>query len=111
MYQVAVCVLIALAALGLGGCLNPARQAAPVTADPPGADWQKELVPGRSTHQALAYLLTNGFDCRVTRDEKSQVERILATPSGPSAKRQPQIDITIAADKIQRVELVHRAVR
>ena len=113
MLQVVFCLLAAISALWLGGCQNPVRQSAPpVPAEQPQADWREELRPGRSVDRALAFLLTGGYECRVTRDEKARVERILATPNrpSPSGPKQP-IDITIGADKIERVEMVPRAGR
>ncbi len=90
----------------LGGCQNPALKTAPPrTSGPTNADWQNELAPGRTADAALGYLLTHGYDCRVSRNEKGEIETILATPN-QRPRTGPTIDISIGAGKIQRVELM-----
>ena len=93
------------------GCHNPARQNTPQIA--PGtleAQWRKELIPGRKADRALAYLLTQGFNCRVTRDERANVLQIVATL--PNAVRDASghkqnwtIDIAIKENAIQTTEI------
>jgi hypothetical protein len=111
MFPLARCLLMVLAVC-LGGCHNPARQNVPQASSEPLEDqWRKELVPGVNVDPALAYLLTHGFDCRVTRDDASHVSKIVASRPGILLKeasggsRNGQIEMAIQEDVIQAVKL------
>ncbi len=88
----------------------PVGRTRPAACEQAVAEWRKELVPGVAAPRALSYLLANGFDCQVTRDEQSQVERIIATPPAVSRvaagiEKDQQIDLAIREDVIQTVRL------
>jgi hypothetical protein len=91
----------------LSGCHNPARQQVPqVEMGQREAELRKELVPGRRADRALGYLLTQGFEVRVTRDEKANVERIVATGravlrDASGTGRKWHVDLEIENDLIQ----------
>jgi hypothetical protein len=93
------------------GCHNPARQPVPqVDMGQREAELRKELAPGRRADRALGYLLTQGFEVRVTRDEKANVERIVATQravrrdaSGAGGKW--HVDLAIEDDLVQRANI------
>lgn len=74
------------------------------------AELRQELVPGRRADRALGYLLTQDFQVRVTRNDKAQVERIVAT--GRAVLRDASgtgprwhVDLAIENDVIQNVNL------
>lgn len=93
------------------GCLNPARQQVPqAQVGEREAELRKELVPGRRADRALGYLLTQGFEVRVTRDDKARVERIVATGrnvlrDASGVGRTWHVDLAIEEDLIQSAEI------
>jgi hypothetical protein len=111
MFALARCFLLSLPALWLGGCHNPARQNVPQAENQQQENgWREELVPGLKADRALAYLLTHGFECQVTRDENARVLRIVASRPGflreaSGAGRNGQIDLAIQEDLIQAVKI------
>lgn len=107
------CLPVMIAALlGASGCLNPARQQVPAVPNSNLEDrWRTELVPGRKADRALAYLLTEGFECQMTRDENKNVEQIVATlPKGirdaSGRNRNWRITLVFAKDVIQTAEVL-----
>lgn len=104
-----LCLLLLLPCFA--GCQNPARQQVPQgNAAQREAELRKELIPGRRADRALGYLLTQGFEVRVTRNEKAQVERIVATqravPRDASGTgRQWHVDLAIENDLVQSVTI------
>ena len=91
----------------LSGCHNPARQTVPqVQMGEREVELRKALAPGLRADRALGYLLTQGYEVRVTRDEKARVERIVAKRRDAS---QPggtwQVDLAIEDDRIQTAEI------
>lgn len=94
-------------AIALNGCNFPARQQVPqVNPMQWQAEWREELQAGRKADRALAYLLTQGFECRLTRDEKGQVEQIVATQpnsvrDGTGGKQNWRITLGIEDERIQ----------
>jgi hypothetical protein len=111
MFCPARCLLLVMFLLSLGGCHNPARPNVPqVTHQQRQADWRKEIVPGIKADRAMAYLLTRGFDCQVTRNHQGQVERISAKERQPlrdasGAAGAWQIDLAVQEDRIQTVKI------
>ena len=109
MFQLRIAILVAIA--GICGCHHPGRQAAPlVNHVQREAEWRRELVPGRKADWALAYLLDAGFDVRLTRDERKQTERIVATlpkavPDASGQKRNWRIDLAIRDDVIEKATI------
>jgi len=98
-------------AIAMNGCNFPARQQVPQV-DPAHqqAEWREELQPGRKADGVLAYLLTQGFECRLTRDEKGQVEQIVATQpnsvsDGGDARQNWRITLGIEDDHVQTTEV------
>ncbi len=110
--RLAFCFLATIAVLKFGGCHQPTRQNGPVpSADQWESEWRKALPLGLKTDRALSYLLTHGFDCKVTRNEKSVVERVLATRPTPlrdasGVERDWVIDLTIQEDAILAVKIL-----
>lgn len=114
MFRLASCFLVLIAVLiGASGCLSPPR---PSKELPPrlrdSVKWEIDLVPGRESDWVLAYLLTEKFECRMTRDENKSVEQIVATlakgrryASGRRCNVNWRIEIVFVNDKIQTTEI------
>jgi hypothetical protein len=74
------------------------------------AELRKELVPGQRADRAMGYLLTQGFECRVSRDGKARVERIVATQrtllkDASGTGRRWHVDLLIEDDLIRTVKI------
>lgn len=112
MFRLTFCFPVLIAALvGASGCHSPARQQVPqIGKNDIEARWRKELTPGRKADRALAYLLTEGFECQMTRDENKNVERIVATlPDGFRGRSQNwRIEIAFANNVIRTTEISPR---
>ncbi len=95
----------------VAGCHNPARQNVPeVQIEVREAEWRKELIPGRRADRALAYLLTQGFDCQMSRDDKGRLIRIEGTPravlrDASGMGRHWRVDLAIEDDLVQSVKI------